>query len=86
VKRPWPRRTLILAAVLLAVDLAGARALDALGLVESLLAPGSPRAFVAFPLAVLFYAARISLLFLVPGIVIGALLFTRKAPKSGEAP
>jgi hypothetical protein len=70
----WPRRALALIGALLVVHVAGARALDALGLVESLLSPGGARLALVLPLAVLFFAARILLLFVAPGLTIAAVL------------
>lgn len=69
-----PKRTLIFAAIVLALNLGGAYVLDALGLVEGLLSPHGGTAALLLPLAVLFYTARILLLFVVPGLVAGALL------------
>ncbi len=68
------RRALVLAAAVSAVNLGGAYALDALGLVESLLSPGGGRAVVVLPLAIGFYAARLLALFVAPGLVIAALV------------
>lgn len=69
-----PRRTLIVAGVVLLVNLGGAYLLDALGLVERLLSPQGGMLAVLLPLAVVFYAARIAALFVVPGLVLGALI------------
>lgn len=73
----FPKRTVIAGAVLLAADLGGARLLDALGLVEKLLSPHAGTIAFVLPLAVLFYGARLLLLFAVPGWVAGALLLWR---------
>lgn len=69
-----PRRTLVFAAVLFFINLAGAYLLDALGLVEGLLSPHGGSIELLLPLAIVFYTARILLLFAVPGLVVGALL------------
>jgi hypothetical protein len=68
-----PRRTLVFAAVILVLNLGGAYLLDALGLVEGLLSPHGGTIGLLLPLAVVFYAARISLYFVVPGLLVGAL-------------
>ena len=69
-----PRRTLIFAAVIVAIELLGVRALAALGLVESLLSPSGGRALVALPIAVIFFAARLLVRFVLPGLVASSLL------------
>jgi hypothetical protein len=69
-----PRRTLIFAGAVMVVHLGGAYLLDALGLVEGLLSPHGGTLFYLLPLALLFYTARILALFVVPGLVVGALL------------
>lgn len=69
-----PKRTLIFAAVVLLLNLGGAYLLDALGLVEGLLSPHGGTAALLVPLALVFYTARILSLFIVPGLVAGALL------------
>lgn len=71
---PFPRRTVLFATVLLVVDGAGAHVLDALGLVEGLLSPQGAGLALLLPLAGLFYAARLVLLFVAPGLVAGAML------------
>lgn len=71
---PFPKRTLWVAGALLVVNLGGAQLLDALGLVEGLLSPGGGRLALLLPLAVVFYGARLFLLFAAPGLVAGALL------------
>jgi hypothetical protein len=68
------RRTLVFAAVISILNLAGAYLLDALGLVEGLLSPHGGSIELLLPLAIVFYTARILLLFAVPGLVVGALL------------
>jgi hypothetical protein len=55
------------------VNLGGAYALDALSLVESLLAPSGARALFAAALALFFYAARLLLYFVAPGLAIAAI-------------
>ena len=69
-----PRRTLVFAAVIFLINLAGAYLLDALGLVEGLLSPHGGSIELLLPLAIVFYTARILLLFAAPGLVVGALL------------
>lgn len=69
-----PRRTLVFSGVILTVNLGGAYLLDALGLVERLLSPQGGMLAVLLPLAVVFYAARLAALFVVPGLVAGAAL------------
>lgn len=68
-----PRRTLVFAAVILVLNLGGAYLLDALGLVEGLLSPHGGTIGLLLPLAIVFYAARILLYFVVPGLLLGAL-------------
>ena len=68
-----PRRTLVIAAVVFAIHLAGSYLLDACGLVEGLLSPHGRSIALLLPLAVAFYAARLALFFLVPGLLMGAL-------------
>jgi hypothetical protein len=70
-----PKRTLVFAATVLVLNLAGAYLLDALGLVEGLLSPHGGTAAVLLPLAALFYTARILSLFVVPGLLAGALFW-----------
>lgn len=67
------KRTLLFAAVVFTLNLGGAYLLDALGLVERLLSPSGGLVALLIPLAVVFYAARLLLLFVVPGLVVGAL-------------
>jgi hypothetical protein len=95
-----PRRTLIIAAALVAIELLGVRILAALGLVESLLSPGGGRALVALPIAVIFFTARLLVRFVLPGVVASSLLLAwlrhratgqtapspRAAPSRGGAP
>lgn len=69
-----PRRTLIFAAVVVAIEILGVRILAALGLVESLLSPDGGRALVALPIAVIFFAARLLVRFVLPGLVVSSLL------------
>jgi hypothetical protein len=57
-----------------AIELLGVRILAALGLVESLLSPDGGRALVALPVAVLFFAARLLVRFVLPGLVASSLL------------
>lgn len=89
-----PRRTLIVAAVLVAIELLSVRILAALGLVEALLSPAGGRALVALPIAVLFFTARLLVRFVVPGVVASSLLLAwlrhratgQTAPSSPAAP
>lgn len=75
------KRTLLFAAVVFTLNLGGAYLLDALGLVERLLSPSGGLVVLLIPLAVVFYAARLLLLFVVPGLVVGALaLWAFKMP------
>jgi hypothetical protein len=80
-----PRRTLGFAAALLLLNLGGAYLLDALGLVEGLLSPNGGRLALLLPLAVLFYAARLLLLFVAPGLVLGALLLWAAGHRAGAS-
>jgi len=66
-------RALVAAAALGALHAALAYALNALGLVESLLSPSGLRALAVLPLAALFYLVRLALLFLMPGLLAAAL-------------
>jgi hypothetical protein len=72
-----PRRALVFLGALVLVNLGGAYALDALSLVESLLAPSGARALFAAALALFFYAARLLLYFLAPGLAIAAIALAR---------
>jgi hypothetical protein len=65
---------LIFAVAVVAIELLGVRILAALGLVESLLSPDGGRALVALPVAVLFFAARLLVRFVLPGLVASSLL------------
>lgn len=69
------RRAAIGAGVLFVSHLVLAYALDAMGLVESLLSAGGLRAILALVLGMVFYAVRLVLLFLVPGLLLSALSF-----------
>lgn len=83
----FPRRTMVFAGVLFVVDVGGARALDALGLVEGLLSPNEGRLLWLLPLAGVFYLARLTLLFAAPGLVLGSLVIwglERKAKGAGD--
>ena len=72
---PWlPRRTLIVAVALVTIEVLGLRILAAMGLVESLLSPDGGRALVALPIAVIFFAARLTVRFVLPGLVVASLL------------
>jgi hypothetical protein len=73
--RTWlPRRTLIFAVAIVMIEILGLRILAALGLVESLLSPGGGRALIALPIAVIFFAARLLVRFVLPGLVVSSLL------------
>ncbi|EYF02212.1 Hypothetical protein CAP_7355 [Chondromyces apiculatus DSM 436] len=67
-------RVLAAAAILLALHVALAFALDTLGLVESLLSPSGLRALAVLPLVLGLYAVRLALLFVMPGLVFAALV------------
>ena len=72
---PWlPRRTLLVAVALVTIEVLGVRILAAMGLIESLLSPDGGRALVALPIAVIFFAARLTVRFVLPGLVISSLL------------
>ncbi len=67
--RPWAKRALtIIAAIVLHEALA--RGLDRAGLIERLLSPSGAGAAVALVAAVVMYALRLGLLFVVPGVVV----------------
>ncbi|MEZ4293681.1 MAG: hypothetical protein R3B70_01800 [Polyangiaceae bacterium] len=67
-----PRKQWLIAGVLLVVNLGGAYLLDAAGLVEGLLSPNGATLAFLLPLALLFYGARLLLLFVVPGMLLGS--------------
>jgi hypothetical protein len=72
---PWlPRRTLIVAVAVVVLEVLGVRILARMGLVESLLSPDGGRAIVALPIAVIFFAARLAVRFVLPGLVVSSLL------------
>lgn len=62
------------AAAAFAINLGGAYLLDALGLIEGLLSPNGVIIALLLPLALVFYAARLALYFVVPGLLLGALV------------
>lgn len=70
----FPRRTFFFASVIGLLHLVVAYGLDAAGLIESLLSPSGPRLLWILPLAVLLYALRLAVYFVVPGLVTGSLL------------
>jgi hypothetical protein len=76
-RRLSPRRAVLLAIALLAFNAGAELALDALGVMESLLAPPGPRALLIIPLVLLFFTARLLLLFAAPGLLVAAILFVR---------
>jgi hypothetical protein len=67
------RRWLIVLAIAFTLNIAGAHGLDALGLTESLLSPSLARALVAALLGFVFFASRLFLFFIAPGLAIAAL-------------
>ncbi len=74
-KLTWlPRRTLIFAVALVTIEILGLRILASMGLVESLLSPDGGRALVALPIAVIFFAARLLVRFVLPGLAASSLL------------
>lgn len=79
---------LIFAVVILVTHTLIAYALDAAGLIESLLSPSGTRVFWILPLAVIFYALRITAYFIVPGVVVGSLIlgaWTNRAVTSNNS-
>jgi hypothetical protein len=81
----FPRRTIFIALGIGLLHVAIAYALDAAGLIESLLSPSGTRLLWILPLAVAFYALRLVVYFVVPGVVAGSLLMwalDRKSAKS----
>jgi len=70
----FPRRTIAFALGLMLLHVACAYALDAAGLVESLLSPSGAQLLWILPLAVIFYALRITVFFVVPGVVAGSVI------------
>lgn len=70
-------------AVALACELAGARLLDEIGLIEGLLSPSGASSALLVPLALVFFAARLFAVFVAPGLVLGALVvsFRPSAPQ-----
>ncbi len=86
----FPRRTILFAVALTIVHLCAAYLLDALGLVEGLLSPNGGRLLLLLPLAIFFYAVRLVLYFVVPGLVVGALILwivdrSRQAPDASAS-
>jgi hypothetical protein len=78
---PPLRRALLATGVLLAVDVAGAHLLDAVGVADRLLALG-PDALALLPLLVLFLTARLALYFVAPGLVLRAVALSIRARMS----
>lgn len=70
-KNRFLRRTLVVAMAIVVLHIVCAYALDAVGLVESLLSPSGTRLLWVLPLAVLLYALRFSAYFVAPGLVVG---------------
>jgi hypothetical protein len=60
--------------VVVAVNAAGARLLDMIGLTESLLSANPARAAIAALLGIVFFVARLLAYFVAPGLVIAALV------------
>ncbi|AKT36377.1 hypothetical protein [Chondromyces crocatus] len=73
-RRSWPHQVLLAAVLLTALYVTLLYVLDAVGLMESLLAPSGLRALLVLPLALGLLAARLLLLFVMPGLVVAALL------------
>lgn len=63
---------LLLASAL--INVAGARLLDSLGLIEGILSPGGARLMILVPVATLFFVARLYCYFVGPGLLLGALV------------
>lgn len=74
----FPRRTMLFAAAVLLLHFIAAQALDAAGLVESLLSPNGDRLLWVLPLAILLYTLRFAVYFVIPGLVVGSLLGWRR--------
>lgn len=70
----FPRRTFVVTGSVALLHLVVAYVLDAAGLIESLLSPSGPRLLLVLPLAVLFYALRLTVYFVIPGVITGSLL------------
>ena len=68
------KTTLFVAGMALSSELIGARVLDEIGLIEGLLSPSGASSALLVPLAVAFFAARLLARFVVPGLVLGALV------------
>lgn len=67
------RRTLVWAAALLVIDVGGARALDGMNVADRLLS-GGVGAIGWLPLIVVFFAARLLLHWVTPGLLIRAVV------------
>lgn len=78
--------SLYFAAALFLMNLAGAYLLDALGLIQGLLSPHGASIVFLVPLATVFYAARLSLYFVAPGLLLGALLTGGSPVKARKNP
>ena len=68
----FPRRTITFALTILLLHVALSYALDAAGLVESLLSPSGAQLLWILPLAIFFYALRLTAFFVVPGLLVGS--------------
>lgn len=73
----FPRRTLFAGTIVFLLHFILVYVLDAAGLVEALLSPNGDRLMWALPLAILLYAVRFAVYFVVPGLVLGALVAWR---------
>jgi hypothetical protein len=67
-------------------ELLGAQLLDALGLVQGLLAPHGAQLFLLVPLAATFYAARLATYFVLPVLVAATLLQRVRRASGMESP
>lgn len=77
-------RALWVAGMAVLCDLIGARVLDALGLIEGLLSPSAASPLLLAPLALVFFAARLTAWFVAPGLLVGALLVSFLAKVRGR--
>lgn len=73
----FPRRTLFAGTIVFLLHFILVYVLDAAGLVESLLSPNGDRLVWVLPLAILLYAFRFAVYFVVPGLILGALVAWR---------
>lgn len=75
------RRFAIFVAVLAAVDVLGAYALDAASITDVVVAPTSWRTALALAPTLVFYAARIALFFAAPGLLVGGAIVALTSPR-----